>query len=89
MLRPTGQSREGFGCRPTSLSRQSGSRAVKTRQRSISSGGQASRVPPVPGRTSRMPAFFSALTVLRITTGLHPVERAIQSLVTFPSPPYS
>jgi len=27
--------------------------------------------------------------VLRITTGLHPVERAIQSLVTFPSPPYS
>ena len=44
--------------------------------------------PPVPGRTSRMPAFFSALTVLRITTGLHPVERAIQSLVTFPSPPY-
>ena len=45
--------------------------------------------PPGAGADVQDARLLRALTVLRITTGLHPVERAIQSLVTFPSPPYS
>ena len=55
----------------------------------MSSGGQFSVVPPVPNFTDNMPAFFKALMILRMVTGLHPVETAIISLVSFILSPYS
>lgn len=74
MFFPTGHKGEGMAWRPISLSRKSGSIAVQIRYSVISSKGQLSVVPPVPNFTESIPSFFSALTILRIVTGLFPVE---------------
>ena len=74
---------------PISLSSASGSTAIQIRYKLISSSGQHNVVPPVPNLTERIPSFFKALIILRIVTGLQPVDNDSSSLVTRLLSPYS
>ena len=74
---------------PISLELKAGSIALHIRYKVTSSGGQFSVVPPVPNFTDIMPSFFNELIILRIVTGLIPVDNARSSLVTFCLSPYS
>jgi hypothetical protein len=89
MFFPTGQNGDGEEWIPTILSIASGSTAIQIWYNEISCNGIAIAVPPVPKRTVIIPDFFKELTMLRIVTGLQPVDRDSSSLVTFFSAPYS
>lgn len=67
----------------------SGSTAMQIRYKVMSSRAQFNLAPPVPNFTDSIPSFFNALTILRIVTGLQPVESASSSLVTRLLSPYS
>ena len=65
---------------PISLELKAGSIALHIRYKVTSSGGQLSFVPHVPNFTDIMPSFFNELIILRIVTGLIPVDRARSSI---------
>ena len=89
MFFPTGHRGDGMAWMPINFFRASGSTAIQTRYSVMSSRGQLNAAPPVPDFTDRIPSFFRALKILRMVTGLQPVESASSSLVTFLSLPYS
>jgi hypothetical protein len=86
---PTGQNGDDEECIPIIFFIAFGSTAIQIWYNVIAESGIAIVAPPVPNLTVIIPAFFKELTILRMVTGLHPVDKDSSSLVTFFSVPYS